>query len=99
VKVHFADLKRSLFGTGKYELFGHFKRHAVTHQCWFPKTAEQKDSLFRKLLTDRKTTPCLVQSKCGKFEVPRHQTLAKKKEEKMNAIDLEPKGLKKDFEI
>ena len=41
VKMHFADLKRSLFRTGNYELFGLFKRHAVTHQCWFPKTAEQ----------------------------------------------------------
>jgi hypothetical protein len=46
---------------------------------WFSKTAEQKDSLFRKLLTDRKSTPCVVQSKCGKFEVPRRQILAKKK--------------------
>ena len=66
-------------------------------KCWFSKTAEQKDSLFRKLLTDRKSTPCVVQSKCGKFEVPRRQRLAKKKQ--VNARDIMPKGLKQNFEL
>jgi hypothetical protein len=45
VRVHFVDLRSAIYGTGNYQLFGRYKRHSVSQQCWFSKTEEQKESL------------------------------------------------------
>ena len=55
VRIHFVDLRRAIYGTGNYQLFGRYKRHSVSQQCWFSKTEEQKESLYKKLLNDCKS--------------------------------------------
>ena len=37
-RIHFVDLRRAIYGTGNYQLFGRYKRHSVSQQCWFSKT-------------------------------------------------------------
>jgi hypothetical protein len=76
VRIQHVGLKRSLYGTGNYELCGRYKRHSVSHQCWFSKTLEQRGRLFQKLLNDH--TPLVTAVKCSDFEVPKSQKLAKK---------------------
>jgi hypothetical protein len=46
VRIQHVGLKRSLYGTGNYELRGRYKRHSVSHQCCFSKTLEQHERLF-----------------------------------------------------
>ena len=60
VRIQQVGLKRSLYGTGNYELCGRSKRHSVSHQCWFSKTLEQRERLFQKLLNDH--TPLVTAS-------------------------------------
>ena len=78
VKVQLIDLKRSLYGTGNYELFGKYKKHYVSQQAWYSKTEEQREKLFLKLIKDSKCLVTTVQSSVSNFEVPKPQRLAKK---------------------
>jgi hypothetical protein len=78
VRIQHADLKRFLYGTGNYELCGRYKRHSVSHRCWFSKTLEQRDCLFQKLLNYHTPLVTAVKSTCSDFEVPKHKKLAKK---------------------
>ena len=78
VRIQHVGLKRSLYGTGNYELCGRCKRHSVSHQCWFSKTLEQRERLFQKLLNDHTPLVTAVKSTCSDFEVPKPQKLAKK---------------------
>ncbi|CAG2210310.1 unnamed protein product [Mytilus edulis] len=77
-KVHFADLKRAIYGTGNYELFGNYTSHKVSLQCWLSKTPEQKDRLFLKLVNDCKTANSarVVRAVNTNFEIPLPQRLA-----------------------
>lgn len=34
VKLKYADLQRSLFGQGNFQLHDNFLKHLLTHQCW-----------------------------------------------------------------
>ena len=76
VNVQFVDLKSSLYGTGNFELCGQYKRHAVSQQNWFSKTKDQKDHMYKRLLSDYSKS--LLQSSCGKFEIPLPNKLARK---------------------
>jgi hypothetical protein len=78
VRIQHVDLKRSLYGTGNYELCERYKRHSVSHQHWFSKTLEQREGLFQKLLNDHAPLVTAVKSTCSDFEVPKPQKLAKK---------------------
>jgi hypothetical protein len=78
VRIQQVGLKRSLYGTGNYELCGRSKRHSVSHQCWFSKTLEQREPLFQRLLNDHTPLVTAVKSTCSDFEVPKPQKLAKK---------------------
>ncbi|CAG2235671.1 unnamed protein product [Mytilus edulis] len=71
VRVQLIDLKRSLYGMGNYELFGPYRRHVVSYQCWFSKTQEQRERLFRRLLIDTKSIQTTTKSSCSDFEVPK----------------------------
>ena len=42
VKSPFRRLEKNPFGTGNYELFGYFKRYAITHQICFSKMSKRK---------------------------------------------------------
>ncbi|VDI18172.1 Hypothetical predicted protein [Mytilus galloprovincialis] len=68
VRVQLIDLKRSLYGMGNYELFGPYRTHVVSYQCWFSKTQEQRERLFRRLLIDTKSIQTTTKSSCSDFE-------------------------------
>jgi hypothetical protein len=72
VRIQHVSLKRSLYGTGNYELCGRYKRHSVSHQCWFSKTLEQRERLFQKLLNDHTPLVTVVKStlQISKFRNP-----------------------------
>jgi hypothetical protein len=69
-RIQHVDLKRSLYGTGNYELCERYKRHSVSHQCWFSKTLEQHEGLFQKLLNDHTPLVTAVKSKCHNVNLP-----------------------------
>jgi hypothetical protein len=74
VRIQLVGLKRSLYGTGNYELCGRYKRHSVSHQCWSSKTLEQRERLFQKLLNDHTplVTAVKLQVQISKFQNPRN---------------------------
>jgi hypothetical protein len=78
IRIQHTDLKRFIYGTGNYELCGRYKRHNVSHQCWFSKTLEQRECLFQKLLNDHTPLVTAVKSTCSDFEVTKPLRLAKK---------------------
>jgi len=79
VKLHFADLKRAIYGTGNYELLGRYRHYAVSQQCWYSKTEDQKFNMYKRLLNDSKSSDkAVVHSTDVKFDIPLPQKLARK---------------------
>ena len=76
VKVQLIDMKRSLFGTGNYELCGTYRRHLVSYQTWQSKTADQQEKIFSNLLKDVNFKSDTVKSSFKDFEVPRLKTFS-----------------------
>ena len=77
-KVKLIDMKRSLFGTGNYELCGAYRRHLVSYQTWQSKTADQQEKIFSNLLKDVNFKSDTVKSSFKNFEAPRSKRLAAK---------------------
>lgn len=72
VRIHFVDLRRAIYGTGNYQLFGRYKRHSVSQQCWFSK-------LYKKLLNDCKSEQSeFISASSKEFQIPKPQKLARK---------------------
>ncbi|CAG2208966.1 unnamed protein product [Mytilus edulis] len=69
-KLHFIDLKRSLYGQGNYELSPLFQKHYTSPHIWGSKTAEEKDKLFKKLLSSKTFTNKMLTSTNGKLTIP-----------------------------
>ena len=77
-KLHFIDLKRSLYGQGNYELSPLFQKHYTSPHIWGSKTAEEKDKLFKKLLSSKTFTNKMLTSTNGKLTIPNVKRLARK---------------------
>lgn len=78
VTVHFIDLKRSLYGSGNYELYGRYRKHLHSYQSWQTKTQEQQNNLLHRLLNDVTTKNTSIKSSYKNFEVPQPKRLAAK---------------------
>lgn len=78
VKLQFIEVRRSLYCTGNFELFGVFRKHACTYQVWKSKSEDQREKIYEKLLTDYNYKNEKVQSSYKNFEVPRAKRLAAK---------------------
>jgi hypothetical protein len=74
VRIHFVDLRRAIYGTDNYQLFGRYKRHSVSQQCWFSKTEEQKESLYKKLSEQSE----FISASSKEFQIPKPQKLPRK---------------------
>ena len=72
------ELRKSLFGTGNYELCGAYRRHLVSCQTWQSKPADQQEKIFSNLLKDVNFKSDTVKSSFKDFEVPRSKRLAAK---------------------
>ena len=78
VKVQLIDMKRSLFGTGNYELCGTYRRHLMSYQTWQSKTTDQQEKIFSNLLKVVNFKSDTVKTSFKDFEVPRSKRLAAK---------------------
>ena len=47
VRVLFVDMRVTLYGTGKYELRGPYRKHFVSFQVWNSKTGPQQDAMVK----------------------------------------------------
>ena len=72
------ELRKSLFGTGNYELCGTYRRHLVSYQTWQSKTTDQQEKIFSNLLKDVNFKSDTVKTSFKDFEVPRSKRLAAK---------------------
>jgi hypothetical protein len=70
VRLHFADLKRTLFGQGNYELECAFQHLYVPHTIWTSKTTTEKEKFFTRFLKNRNLNTKMIQSSDGKLTVP-----------------------------
>jgi hypothetical protein len=78
VRLHFADLKRALFGQGSYELECAFQHLYVPHTVWTSKTTTEKEKIFARFLKNRNINTKMIQSSDGKLTVPNVKRLARK---------------------
>jgi hypothetical protein len=78
VRLHFADLKRALFGQGNYELECAFQHLDVPHTVWTSKTTTEKEKIFARLSKNRNLNTEMIQSSDGKLTVPNVKRLARK---------------------
>ena len=76
MKVLFIDIKRSLYSTWNYELFGLYGKHAVSYMALQAKTEDQKDIMYNKLMKDINVISAKVKSSYKDFEVPHAKRLA-----------------------
>jgi hypothetical protein len=53
VRLHFADLKRTLFGQGNYELECAFQHLYVPHSVWTSKATTEREKIFTRFLENR----------------------------------------------
>jgi hypothetical protein len=53
VRLHFADLKRALYGLGNYELQTEFKHFYIPQTNWVAKSSDEKDKLFQRFLKNK----------------------------------------------
>ena len=78
VRLHFANLKRALFGQGNYELECAFQHLYVPHTVWTSKTTTEKEKIFARFLKNRNLNAKMIQSSDGKLTVPNVKRLARK---------------------
>jgi hypothetical protein len=78
VRLHFADLKRALFGQGNYEPECAFQHSYVPHTVWTSKTTTEKEKIFPRFLKNRNLNTKMIQSSDGKLTVPNVKRLARK---------------------
>ena len=71
VRLHFADLKRTLFGQEHYELECAFQHLYVPHTVWTSKTTTEKEK-------NRNLNTQMILSSDGKLTVPIDKRLARK---------------------
>jgi hypothetical protein len=53
VRLHFADLKRALYGLGNYELQTEFKHFYIPQTNLVAKSSDEKDKLFQRFLKNK----------------------------------------------
>jgi hypothetical protein len=104
VKLQHADLNRSRFGQGNFQLHDNFLKHLLTHQCWHAKSEEQKERLYTRLMKDcgRKSqqNTDTIAATCHDFTVPVPRRLAKKPHQnKRPRVCLHKDVFKSQFEI
>lgn len=78
IRLHFADLKRSLIGNGNYELYGNFKSNKISQQVWYGNSKEENQILYKRFMNNKHFTDSMVNATSAKFAVPRTKRLAKK---------------------
>ena len=53
-KLHFSDVRRSLYGGGNYRLAGAFKQCSIKRECWIRFDEEKKCEVFSDFLKNTK---------------------------------------------
>lgn len=78
------DVRRSLYGQGRYELTEEYQKFLVTRERWIGWTPEERQSHFLQFANAgmTKKDPDFVTSKCGKMTVQQKKTMEKKSNQK-----------------
>ena len=78
VKVQLKDLRRALHGDGNFVVSGPFRRHLVSYQAWQGLTADRRNTLYTRFLSDTgsRVTPPTVSSTDGCLTVLNTSTVA-----------------------
>ena len=77
-KLHFIDIRRSIYGQGNYELSELFQKFYTSPYIWGTKTPEEKDKLYKKVLAHKTLTDKMIFSSNGKLVIPNVKRLARK---------------------
>ena len=78
VRLHFADLKRALYGRGNYELQTEFKHFYIPQTNWVAKSSDEKDKLFQRFLKNKQFSSAVIQSTDDRLTIPNVKRLARK---------------------
>ena len=79
INTQMVDLRRALYDKGNFSVNTRYAKYKLSHASWSAKSPEEKSDYFKKFLNARKNVQTArVTSSCGKFTIPRPQTLARK---------------------
>jgi hypothetical protein len=74
VRLHFADLKCTLYGLGNYELQTEFKHFYIPQTKWVAKSSDEKDKLFQRFLKNKQFSSAVIQSTDDRLTIPKCET-------------------------
>ena len=78
VKLQYADMRRSLYGIGDFQIAPWMAKCKVNQINWATKSEEEKDKLFQKFLKGVPKKGQKMKSTDGRLEIPRTQKVARK---------------------
>ena len=78
-KLHMADLRRALHGTGNYLLVPKKRKYLIPRELWFSKTETEKQTIFLNFLKrDKVKAEDRITSTDTKYSIPQTPSVAKK---------------------